>query len=50
MQNTTPPNVKSEGGTASSVNPGGDVPIGVVIPYKGMTAAKMAAMVSKEVG
>jgi hypothetical protein len=49
-QNTTPANYSSEGGTAYNSNPGGNVPIGVSIPYKGLTAAKVAAMVAKEVG
>jgi hypothetical protein len=49
-QNTTPANFSSEGGTVYNNNPGGNVPIGVAVKFKGMTADKVAALVAKEVG
>jgi hypothetical protein len=49
-QNTTPANFSTEGGTVYNNNPGGNIPIGVFVKFKGVTADKVAALVSKEVG
>lgn len=46
------PNYTSEGGSGNfSPDPSNtSIPLFQIIPYKGMTAAKVAALVSKQVG